>query len=132
MKTILKFRLSQSNLGMLDLSVLFFRNKGLPVLIHLIRQMYLTGGKPTKAMVIAIKEFLETINQLQSNMGRPGVVKYLKGCSVLLQQIIAGHYIPDTTPLGLRIKRSRSGIPTIIPCHYRFAISNGEIRIIRL
>lgn len=126
------FKFSKSNLGILDLSAAFFRNEGRPVIIHLLRQMYLTGGRPTRAGIAAICSFLRTINLLKKKQGVPGVVKYLKGCHVLLQQIIAGHVLPDTGSLGPRIRRSKSGIPAIIPIHYRLAISNGDTRVIRL
>lgn len=135
MKTIRKlnfFKFTQSGLGMLALSASFFRNEGRPVFIHLLRQMYLTGGRPTKAGITAIGGFLRSINLLKTNMGIPGVVKYLKGCSVLVQQISAGYRIPDTSPLGLRIKRTKSGVPLLVPKPYRKAILNGDATVIRL
>jgi len=101
-------------------------------MIHLIRQMYLTGGAPTKAGITAIGGFLRSINLLKRNMGIPGTVMYLKGCSVLLQQVSAGYRIPDTSPLGLRIKRTKSGLPALVPRPYRKAILQGDLTVIRL
>jgi len=126
------FKFTKSNLGILDLSAAFFRKEGRPVIIHLLRQMYLTGGRPTRAGIAAISSFLRKINLLKRNQGIPGVVKHLKGSHVLLQQIIAGHKLPDTGLLGPRIRRGHQGIPAIIPPHYRISIMNGDTTVIRL
>lgn len=117
---------------MIDLSAAFFRKEGRPVIIHLLRQMYLTGGKPTKSGISTIRRFLKEINLLKKHQGLIGTVKYLKGCSVLLQQAVAGHVLPDVTPLGPRVRRSHSGIPSIIPAQDRFAICKGDIKVLRL
>jgi len=132
MKKLNFFKFSKSNLGTLDLSASFFRNEGRPAIIHLLRQMYLTGGKPTPFGIAAIRGFLKKINRLKKAQGLVGVVKYLKSCSVLLQQSISGHELSDSGLLGPRVRRNKAGLPSIIPVASRLAIANGNLRVIRL
>jgi len=63
---------------------------------------------------------------LKRDNGLPGVVKYLKVCTVVLQQVIAGHALSDCGLLGMRISRTHSGIPRIIPSRYRGLIKGGH------
>jgi len=51
-----------------------------------------------------------------------GAVLYLKACQVLLQQSIGGYVVIDIGELNVRPKRTRSGIPRIIPAHVRSLI----------
>jgi hypothetical protein len=92
----------------------------------------LKGYKPGWQTLKSIRRFLININYLKKHNGLPGVVKYLKGCSVLLQQVIAGYRIPDSGPLGLRIKRTRSGYPSLIPRHDRISMMSGGTAVMRL
>jgi hypothetical protein len=94
--------------------------------------LLLKGYKPGWQTLKSIRRFLININHLKQHNGLPGVVKYLKGCSVLLQQMIAGYKIPDSSPLGLRIKRTRSGFPVIIPRNDRISIISGGTAVMRL
>lgn len=81
-----------------------------------------------KSTLIVIKQ----IYRLRSNMNLVGLVKYLKVCSVCLQQCIGGHVVPDVGLLGMRISRTDSGIPRIIPVYHRELIRQGNKPIIRL
>jgi len=65
-------------------------------------------------------------------MGKPGVVKYTKACSIMLQQSLGGYVIPDIGELGIRVRRTNSGLPKVIPSIYRKAIRNGDPYVIRL
>jgi len=94
--------------------------------------MYLTGGRPTKASIKAIIVWLRFVNELHNKMGKPGVVKYTKACSIMLQQSLGGYVIPDIGELGIRVRRTNSGLPKVIPSIYRKAIRNGDPYVIRL
>lgn len=59
------------------------------------------------------------------------MVKYLKACSVYLQQSVANQMIIDSTRLGPKVSRTKSGIPRIIPAQQRKLIRKGDRRVIR-
>ena len=75
---------------------------------------------------------IQTMFQLTKTNGKVGLVKYLKVCSVCLQQCIGGHILSDVGALGMRISRTNSGIPRIIPPYHRELIRQGRPEIIRL
>lgn len=84
---------------------------------------------------VNVKSTLSTIRQmfhLVQTMNKVGLVKYLKVCSVCLQQCIGGHVLSDVGELGMRISRTDSGIPRIIPIYHRNLIRQGNPFIIRL
>lgn len=84
---------------------------------------------------VSVKSTLIVLNEivrLHSQMGSVGLVKYLKVCSVCLQQCIGGHVVRDVGELGMRISRTNGGIPRIIPVFHREMIRNGNSSIIRL
>jgi len=81
-----------------------------------------------KSTLIAVKAILAILNK----MGKVGCVKYLKVCSVCLQQCIGGHVVHDVGELGMRISRTGTGIPRIIPVYHRELIRQGSVPIIRL
>jgi len=66
-----------------------------------------------------------------TRQGSAGVVKYLKACSVLLQQSVGGYVIKDPSALGPKVSRTRTGIPRIIPSQMRQKIRSGDIVTIR-
>jgi hypothetical protein len=60
--------------------------------------------------------FIKKIKFLRSKSGIINTVKYLKTCSVMIQQAMAGHIEKDLTMIsGVRPSRSKSGLPAIIP-----------------
>jgi len=59
------------------------------------------------------------------------VVKYLKAAQVLLMQSVGSHRILDSAQLGVRVKRSRRGIPLVIPAAHRQRIRDGDVVVIR-
>jgi len=75
---------------------------------------------------------IRTMFDLTRKNGKVGLVKYLKVCSVCLQQCIGGHVLSDVGELGMRISRTDSGIPRIIPPYHRELIRQGRPEIIRL
>lgn len=59
------------------------------------------------------------MNTLAKSNGVPYVVRYLKACSVLLQQSRGGYRYSSTRDLGLAVSRTKSGIPRVIPAIHR-------------
>jgi hypothetical protein len=64
--------------------------------------------------------------------GEKGATLHLKSCQVLLQQSIAGYKVSDLAELKRRVKRTRAGLPRIIPSGARRRIREGDLQCIRL
>jgi hypothetical protein len=88
-------------------------------------------GSMSLSWVKVAKAYGRTLWTLWKGQGTPGVVKYLKACSVLLQQAIGGHKLYDCGQLGPRVSRTKSGLPRIIPLLHRKEIRNGNVKVIR-
>jgi hypothetical protein len=86
-------------------------------------------GGTTLSLIKSLRDFLRHVSAIANCQGRVGLVKYLKMVSVLTQQIIGKNKILTTTP---RVKRTRSGIPCIIPGYMRRRLMRGDTFIIRL
>lgn len=72
------------------------------------------------------------MSALEKDQGLPGVVKYLKVCSIALQQSISGHVVKDLSDVGPRISRTNTGIPRIIPAGARKRIRSGCVLTIQI
>jgi len=48
MKSLNFFKISKSQMSNVDFNVSTFRNGGKPIILHLLRQVYLIGGRPTR------------------------------------------------------------------------------------
>lgn len=99
---------------------------------HLLRSLIPLGVRISPRWVSSIRTFLIKANRLNKNGGYPFLVKYLKGCSVLVQQVAAGNRISDTGPLGCRISRTNFGYPRIIPKLDRKLIRQGDKKVIQV
>lgn len=75
--------------------------------------------------------FAFAISRIAQKQKIRGLVIYLKTCHVLLMQSAAGYRVENITSLGL-VKRTRSGIPRIIPAQARVRIREGDIATIVL
>lgn len=58
-------------------------------------------------------------------------MKYLKTAQVLLMQACGRYVITDVTEVGMRVKRTRGGLPTVIPAVQRDLIRSGDIQVIK-
>lgn len=105
--------------------------RGLPLVPTMLSSLYIDGGKVTPNWARVSKSYTKELNLLYQNGGPKLLVKYLKVCSVILQQVCAGYVLPDITPLGLRVSRSKSGLPRIIPAFHRKLILAGDKKVIR-
>lgn len=70
--------------------------------------------------------FILSISAIGRDQGLPGVVKYLKVGSVIIQQRLSGYKINDLSPIGPRIARSKSCLPKVIPSHQRQLMMAGD------
>jgi len=79
----------------------------------------------------AIAAFAFWFNRLRLGRGIKGVVLHMKASQVLLMQSIGGDRVSDLTELKVRVNRSRSGLPRIIPVLHRRRIIAGDRTVIR-
>lgn len=99
----------------------------------LTRVLHLRDGGVTSRWYIATMQFGRYVVRLQRKGGWTFVVKYLKACSVLLQQSASGQRIDSAQALGAAIARTQgSGIPRIIPAVMRKSIRSGDTWTIRV
>jgi len=113
------------------ISAMIFVKEGRPMINFLKTIIYPLGGNMSRNWVRTIVVYLRQLNSLRRKNGVAFVVKYQKACYVLLQQIISGHKLYDMNGLGLRVSRSSSGLPRIIPAYHRKLILQGNTLIIR-
>lgn len=64
----------------------------------------------------------------------PGLIKYLKTCSIMLQQHVAKDTTrPDPRSIGgIAVSRTRAGLPRIIPRLQRVHIRRGSVVHVKL
>jgi hypothetical protein len=120
--------------GPLDLSKLpgmISRNANRPLISALTKLVLVQGGKSSRAWFALAIDAIKHLSDIKDKQGLPGLVKYLKVHSVVLQQIIAGHKLEDLTPLGPRVARNSSGLPRFIPAVMRRRIKSGDPLAIR-
>lgn len=99
----------------------------------LTRVLHLRDGGITARWYTATINFGRYVVRLQRSGGWVYVVKYLKACSVLLQQASGGQRIDAAQALGCAVARTRgSGIPRVIPAVMRKSIRSGDPWTIRI
>jgi hypothetical protein len=76
--------------------------------------------------------FVRFCSRLARKSGVKYLVLYLKASQVLLQQAVGGQRLPDTRPLKVAVRRSRSGLPSLIPVYSRELIMARNARAIKL
>jgi hypothetical protein len=113
-------------------SAMFRVKAGRPVVKICLRLIAIIGSKLTRTLVSDVYNFCSFVHTLQRRGGTRFAVIYLKAAATVLQQAVGGQRIRDMSPLGLRFKRSRSGLPKVIPAHHRVRIKAGDIKTIRL
>jgi hypothetical protein len=108
--------------------------KGCLPLVNIFLRLVRTFGKPQNfpSTVRVIISMLKTFWMVQKSQGVKGLVLYLKVHYVILQQAVSGYKIEDLTPLGVRVSRSKTGIPRCIPAGYRARVAAGEVFPIRV
>jgi len=89
------------------------------------------GLHTTSAKVRSIVVFLRKLSHYYIHNGRKGACLILKVYAVTLQQSIGGHVVEDLGLLKFRVKRTRRGMPRVIPIIHRNMIRSGDTKIIR-
>jgi hypothetical protein len=89
------------------------------------------GLSTTSAKVRSIVLFLRKLSHYYIHNGRKGACLILKVYAVILQQSIGGHIVKDLGLLKFRVRRTRKGLPRIIPKVHREMINSGDTKIIR-
>lgn len=91
---------------------------------------WLIGGRRSSHLYLSVVHFGRF---LLSWKGRaPSLVKYLKGCQILLMQAVSGNPESDSRLLGVVVSRGYLGIPRVIPHRDRIRIARGDVPLIRL
>jgi len=90
------------------------------------RVLVLREGGLTRHWVLTIYHYGAFIVRLRKSSGSRGVVIYLKGCHVLLNQVAGGQRLDNPRRLGCAISRTRSGLPRVIPILHRRMILSGD------
>lgn len=89
--------------------------------------------KATKSVVKQVVIFCFRSHKIAAASGLKGLVIYLKACQVMLQQSIGHYRVADLSELKVRPKRTRSGVPLMIPAGARRSIfRDRDIPTIRL
>jgi len=127
----LKFSVSKTRFDSSRISDNTFVKRGRPMLKHLLGSVYALGGSMSPNWVRLCCLYLKKLNLLHKHGGLPMVVKYLKVASVIIQQVCGGYKLPCLNGLGMRISRSKSGLPRFIPAYQRRLIMKGNQRAIR-
>lgn len=105
---------------------------GAGIVYHLKGISLFTGITHTGSTIKFLLTFSRVCSHLVLTQGAPGLVKFLKACSVTFQQNLGGHRVHDCTSLGARVSRTKQGMPRIIPPQFRIRIRQGDTAAIRL
>jgi hypothetical protein len=96
------------------------------IINHMLNMVAIVVRKLSKGWVGLTISMLKRASRIIHTQGFKGYVKYLKTCAVITQQAIGNYKIENLTPLGCRVARSKSGLPSIIPPFYRKRIREGH------
>lgn len=103
--------------------------------LHGILLKYIRAIRPrsSKSVVKQVVLFTRFVHNLLLTRGTKGTVIYLKACQVLLQQSIGKYRVNNLDELKVRPRRTKSGIPKVIPSGARRLIyRDHDISTIRL
>lgn len=80
-----------------------------------------------------IKAYFKSLYLLSKGSGNPHLIKYLKTCSVLLQQYVAKDITrPNSRQVGgVAVAVTRTNLPRIIPRLQRVLIRKGDVNAIK-
>lgn len=90
------------------------------------------AGELTPNWVRITVVLFRDLHLILRTQGLQGYVKYLKASCILIQQVISGHKIHDMSGLGSRFRRSKSGLPRILPIVVRRRILEGDVILIKV
>lgn len=105
---------------------------GRPALHHVLRAVGSLGRRSNIGVVKVILTYLATLYRLQKNNGLPYMVKFMKSAQSLLMQSLGGQRLHNLNPLGLRLARTKAGLPRVIPALHRARLRGGDLWTVRL
>lgn len=111
---------------------LIHRNMGRGLIGWFIKTSHAVLFHCKPSTVRQIGHFCSRLRFLMSTQGEKGTTLYLKSCQVLLQQSIAGYKVSDLAELKVRAKRTKAGMPRIIPSGVRRRIREGDVQSLQL
>jgi hypothetical protein len=114
------------------LNGLVLRKEGRGLIGILLKYLYTIHSSLTRSRVIEVVTFCARCNRLARTRGLKGLVIYLKACQVMLQQSVGHYYVVNLSELKINPKRTRSGLPLMIPPRTRKLIRRRDIYSIRL
>lgn len=86
----------------------------------------IAGGSVSLSFLKEAKVLAHKLAKVRQQQGIKGLTSYLKSCSVVLQQALAGYRIPDMTLVGPRVSRTTGGLPRIICRSHRLIIRDRK------
>jgi len=101
---------------------LITRNGGRGLINILLQYVKAIRPRTSQSVVRQVAAFVFLLHNLVKYSGTKGAVLYLKACQVLLQQSVGGYIVADLADLKVRPKRTRSGLPRVIPAGVRVMI----------
>jgi len=105
------------------------RNHGRALIGTFVRMMPIWAGKASRNSVLITKLLMKQISMVAKTQGKVGVVKYLKACTIRLQQALAGQSFSLTSP---RVSCTNSGLPRVLPVKLRRLIRGEKTSMMRL
>nr|UJQ92521.1 MAG: putative RNA-dependent RNA polymerase [Mitoviridae sp.] len=109
-----------------------FRVKAKGLMLRLFSRMLpALGLKTTLARVRSILVFITNCNRVYRTQSMKGLVLWLKANTVVLQQSLGGFRLKDLTPLKMRVKRNRAGLPRLILSEDRAKIRAGNHKVVK-
>lgn len=93
----------------------------------LLKLLHLRAGGMTRGYVGIVFQYAKFVVGLQRRGGWVYVVRYLKACTVLLQQAACGQRIHATQHLGCAVARTNAGLPRVIHPMSRKRIRGGSL-----
>lgn len=112
-----------------DIGAMLLRNGQHSLVGIFLRLIPVMNGKISPVVPKMISIILGKTQRLIKTQGLFGLVKYLKACSVITQQIVSGYHVANISP---RVARTNSGIPRILPLYVRKQIRNKNLFWVRL
>jgi len=87
----------------------------------------------TSSRVLVVVVLLRRFYLIYKGQGIRGLVLYLKTTTVVFQQCVNGHVLTNVAPVsGVRVSRTNSGYPRIIPAIHREMIRQGDTKLMKL
>lgn len=130
MKSITKLRtLSVNAINLSKIGGLVAVKSG-KALLGMMKFIYPTIGLTlTSARFRALVVLMRRISVIRRSQGVKGLCIWLKANAVVLQQSLGGYRIKDTTPLGVRVSRTKQGLPRCIPRIHRWELLSNPVLI---